>query len=84
MIVLTVITVFLAVALTVYLLSVPRNFTVRKYTVKTDKFFGHIKAVHISDLHNVMWGEGQSELLDKHYFRKHGAGAYYGQKESVK
>ena len=65
MIVLTVITVFLAVALTVYLLSVPRNFTVRKYTVKTDKFSGNIKAVHISDLHNVMWGEGQSELLDK-------------------
>ena len=24
----------------------------------------------------------QSELLDKHYFRKHGAGAYYGQKEN--
>ena len=22
----------------------------------------------------------QQELLDKHYFRKHGAGAYYGQK----
>ncbi len=26
----------------------------------------------------------QSELLDKHYFRKHGDGAYYGQKENVK
>ena len=25
----------------------------------------------------------QQELLDKHYFRKHGAGAYYGQ-ESIK
>lgn len=24
----------------------------------------------------------QQELADKHYFRKHGAGAYYGQKES--
>lgn len=26
----------------------------------------------------------QSELLDKHYFRKHGEGAYYGQKENAK
>ena len=26
----------------------------------------------------------QSELLDKHYFRKHGSGAYYGQKENAK
>ncbi len=26
----------------------------------------------------------QSELLDKHYLRKHGAGAYYGQKENSK
>ena len=25
-------------------------------------------------------GEMQKELLDKHYLRKHGAGAYYGQK----
>jgi len=24
----------------------------------------------------------QQELSDKHYFRKHGAGAYYGQKEN--
>ena len=24
----------------------------------------------------------QQELADKHYFRKHGAGAYYGQAES--
>ena len=25
--------------------------------------------------------EIQSELLDKHYFRKHGPNAYYGQKK---
>lgn len=65
MVVLTVLTTLFAIALAVYLLSVPRDFTVRKYIIKTDKFSGHIKAVHISDLHNVMWGEGQSDLLEK-------------------
>ncbi|MBO5036529.1 MAG: metallophosphoesterase [Clostridia bacterium] len=60
-----VIAAFLLIAVVVYILSVPRNFTVRKYIIKTDKFSGHIKTVHISDLHNVMWGDGQSELLEK-------------------
>jgi len=60
-----VITAFLLIAVVVYILSVPRAFTVRKYTVKTDKFSGHVKTVHISDLHNVMWGDGQRELLEK-------------------
>ena len=35
--------------------------------------------------HNIMMNPGiqpmQQELLDKHYLRKHGANAYYGQKK---
>ncbi|NLK36743.1 MAG: L-ribulose-5-phosphate 4-epimerase, partial [Epulopiscium sp.] len=29
---------------------------------------------------NANAGKMQQELADKHYYRKHGAGAYYGQK----
>jgi L-ribulose-5-phosphate 4-epimerase len=33
-----------------------------------------------TELLNPNIGALERDLLDKHYFRKHGAGAYYGQK----
>lgn len=42
-----------------------------------------LEEVAFMDFHAMMLAPGlpamQQELLDKHYFRKHGPGAYYGQ-----
>lgn len=60
------------------------------FTWGTDPHNAVHKAVVLEELafmawHNIMMNPGiqpmQQELLDKHYLRKHGANAYYGQKK---
>ena len=59
------------------------------FTWGTDPYNAVHNAVVLEELafmawHNIMMNPGiqpmQQELLDKHYLRKHGANAYYGQK----